>query len=81
MTKNERIKAALLCDEVDRVPVNLWMYSSTEDQDPRSLAEYQVDLVKKYDYDYMKIIPQGLDGVRERGEKIKIFNKINQPPI
>lgn len=81
MTRVERIKAALYSQEVDRVPVDVWQHFSVEDQDPRSLAERQVAYTKKFDYDFIKLMPFGLYGVQDYGAKIKIFNQIEQPPI
>lgn len=81
MNRLERIKAALNSEEVDYVPSNLWMHHSASDQDPRSLAEIQVEFAKKYDFDFIKLMPFGLYGVQDFGAKVKIFNKINKPPI
>lgn len=81
MNKIERIKAALHSEEVDRVPANLWMHFSTADQDPRTLAELQVEFARKYDFDFIKLMPFGLYGIQDFGAKVKIFNQINQPPI
>ncbi|HWR23719.1 MAG TPA: uroporphyrinogen decarboxylase family protein [Feifaniaceae bacterium] len=81
MNKTERIKAALRGEAVDRVPVNLWMHFSTVDQDPRSLAETQAAFAKKYDFDFIKLMPFGLYGVQDYGAKVKIFNQVNLPPI
>ena len=81
MNKYQRIKAALEQKEVDRVPVSLWMHFSEADQDPRSLAELQVEFAQTYDFDFIKLMPFGLYGVQDYGAKIKIFNQINQPPV
>lgn len=81
MDKIERIKLVLNSEEVDVVPSSFWMHHSEVDQDPRSLAELQVDYAKKYDFDFIKLMPFGLYGVQDYGAKIKIFNKINEPPI
>ena len=81
MDKIERIKAALNLEEVDRVPVNIWMHLSAADQDPRTLAELQVEYAEKYDFDFIKLMPFGLYGVQDYGAKVKIFNQINQPPV
>lgn len=81
MNKVERIKAALQGEEVDRVPVNLWMHFSAVDQDPRSLAEAQIEFQKKYDFDFIKLMPFGLYGVQDYGVKVTIYNKVNYPPI
>lgn len=81
MNKIERIKAALAKEEVDRVPCNLWMHFSEADQDPRTLAETQVAFAKKYDFDFIKLMPFGLYGVQDYGTKIQIFNRPNRPPV
>lgn len=81
MNKVERIKAALHLQEVDRVPANLWMHHSDADQDPRTLAEIQVEFAKTYDFDFIKLMPFGLYGVQDFGAKVKIFNQVNRPPV
>lgn len=81
MNKVERIRAALQGQEVDKVPLNVWMHFSAVDQDPRSLAETQVEFARKYDFDFIKLMPFGLYGVQDYGVKVKIFNQVNQPPI
>lgn len=80
MNRFERIKAALNSEEVDRVPVNLWMHFSAFDQNPKLLAEKQVEYARKYDFDFIKLAPFGLYGVEDWGVEIEYFNKINQPP-
>ncbi len=81
MNKIERIKAALNSKEVDRIPANIWMHLSAADQDPRTLAELQVEFADKYDFDFIKLMPFGLYGVQDYGAKVKIFNQVNKPPI
>mgnify|MGYP003511602617 CR=1 FL=1 len=60
MTREERIRAAIAGRETDRVPVAAWMHLSEHDQDPISLAEAEVELTEKYDFDYIKMMPFGL---------------------
>lgn len=55
INREERVRAALAGKEVDRVPVAAWMHLSAFDQDPISLAEAEVDLTEKYDFDYIKM--------------------------
>jgi uroporphyrinogen decarboxylase len=81
MDKIDRIKAALNSEEVDYVPSNIWMHYSAADQDPRTLAEAQTEFAKKYNFDFIKLMPFGLYGVQDYGAKVKIFNKVNEPPI
>lgn len=80
MNRFERIKAALNFEEVDRIPVNLWMHFSAYDQNPKLLAEKQVEYARKYDFDFIKLAPFGLYGVEDWGVEIEYFNRINQPP-
>ena len=56
MYREERVRAALAGKEVDRVLVAAWMHLSAFDQDPISLAEAEVDLTEKYDFDYIKMM-------------------------
>ena len=56
MYKKERVRTALAGKEVDRVPVAAWMHLSAFAQDPISLAEAEVDLTEKYDFDYIKMM-------------------------
>lgn len=81
MNRFERIKAALNFEEVDRIPVNLWMHFSAYDQNPKLLAEKQVAYARKYDFDFIKLAPFGLYGVEDWGVEIEYFNKTNQPPV
>lgn len=43
LTKHQRITAALNFEDVDRIPIGLWLHHPDVDQDPRSLAETQVN--------------------------------------
>lgn len=56
MYRKERVRAALAGKEVDRVPVAAWMHLSAFDQTPIFLAEAEVDLTEKYDFDYIKMM-------------------------
>ena len=56
MNREERVRAALAGKEVDRVPVAAWMHLSAFDQTPIFLAEAEVDLTEKYDFDYIKMM-------------------------
>lgn len=81
MTKTERVRASLNGEATDRLPVSVWLHYSDQDQDPRSLAETQVEFVRKYDYDFIKLMPFGLYGVQDWGCKVKIFGTPEAPPI
>ena len=56
MNREGRVRAALAGKEVDRVPVAAWMHLSAFDQTPIFLAEAEVDLTEKYDFDYIKMM-------------------------
>lgn len=81
MTKSERIRAAINFEDVDRIPVNLWMHFSAVDQSPTLLAEAQVSFAKKYDFDFIKLAPFGLYGVEDWGDGIEYYCKKNMPPV
>lgn len=80
MNKFERIKAALNLQDVDRVPANLWYHLSGIDQDPVALAEALVANNKKYDFDFIKLMPHGLYCVKDWGVKVKVYGTPGNPP-
>ncbi len=81
MTKVERIKAALQTKEVDRVPYSVWLHYPHLDQDSRSLAEHQVSEARKYEYDFIKLMPFGLYSTQDWGNKIDFFCTPHKPPV
>ncbi len=81
MNREERIKAALNGQEVDRIPVSIWMHFSEVDQDPRMLAEEQINLNEKYDYDFIKLMPFGTYTVQDWGSKIRFYCQKYKEPI
>lgn len=81
MTRTERVRAALAGQDVDRIPISIWLHYSHLDQDPRSLAEEQVRAARKFDYDFIKLMPFGLYSVQDWGARINIFAKKGHPPL
>ena len=81
MNKLERVKAALSAQEVDRAPISVWMHYPAVDQDPRALAEKQVNFQETYDLDFIKLMPFGLYSVQDWGCQIKFFCTETEPPI
>ena len=81
MNKAQRVEAAIKGQAVDRVPFSVWYHMSAVDQDPVSLAETTAELSKKYDYDFVKMMPFGLYGVQDLGARIKIYSQQGKPPI
>lgn len=81
LSKQERIAAALNFNEVDRIPVGLWLHHPDVDQDPKYLAETQVNFAKKFDLDFIKLTPFGLYGVQDWGCKIRFFGTKYDVPV
>ena len=81
MNREERVRAALAGKDVDRVPVAAWMHLSQFDQDPISLAEAEVELTEKYDFDYIKMMPFGLYSTQDFGNQITIYCDPHKEPI
>jgi uroporphyrinogen decarboxylase len=81
LTKKERILSALNGNEVDRVPISIWLHHPDRDQDPRALAETQVEFAKKYDLDFIKLTPFGLYSVQDWGCKVKFFCTKNEVAV
>ncbi len=81
MNKAQRVEAAIKGQSVDRIPFSVWYHMSAVDQDPVSLAETTAELSKKYDYDFVKMMPFGLYGVQDLGARIKIYSQQGKPPI
>lgn len=81
MNREERVRAALSGQEVDRVPVSTWMHFSEVDQDPRMLGDAQIQFNEKYDYDFIKMMPFGNYSVQDWGAKIRIYCDKYKEPI
>ena len=59
MTPEERLRAAIRREKVDRLPYSMWYHMPHVDQDPPSLAEEEVALAERYGYDFIKLTPFG----------------------
>ncbi|MEL7623685.1 MAG: uroporphyrinogen decarboxylase family protein [Clostridiales bacterium] len=82
MTRVERLSAVLAGNNVDRIPVSVWMHLNELDQDSRSLAEAMIDFNEKFDYDFIKVMPFGAYTTPDWGTKLKIFcNKYQEVEI
>ena len=57
MTKQERVRAAIAGDTVDRPPVALWRHFPGDDQRPDDLARATVAWQRAYDFDLVKVSP------------------------
>ncbi len=54
--KWERVEAAIAGRPVDRVPFAFWMHLPEIDRDPERLARATIDLHRRYDMDYVKVM-------------------------
>ncbi len=81
MNHEERIRAAIAGEEVDRVPINIWMHFSRYDQDPVSLALAQIQFQREYDFDFIKLMPFGLYSVQDWGAQIEIYCDPLKEPV
>jgi len=70
MTKSERVRAALAGRSVDRVPVSFWRHYPEIDLDPLALAEALVNFHRRYDLDFIKVMPNGVYCVEDWGCQI-----------
>ena len=60
MTKSQRVRAALAGQPVDRVPVSFWRHFPAIDLDPLALAEALIRFHRRYDLDFIKVMPNGV---------------------
>ena len=67
MTKGERVRAALAGRPVDRIPISLWRHFPDLDMDPAALAEALLAFHRRYDLDFMKVMPNGVYCVEDWG--------------
>jgi len=58
MTKHERVKAALVGSEVDRVPASIWFHFTKEHvaRSPAEEARSHIEHLRRYDLDYLKVM-------------------------
>jgi uroporphyrinogen decarboxylase len=54
MTKRERVTAALRGDQVDRVPVSLWLHNFATENSAETLAAETLSLARRFDWDFLK---------------------------
>jgi len=73
MTHWERIRAAIKGEEVDRVPIAFWRHWPPDDESPECLAGVALRWQKTYDWDMVKITPDGTYGIKDWGGK-SVYN-------
>ena len=67
MSKEERLRAAIGGEKVDRPPVALWRHFPGDDQRPEDLAAATVAFQRRYDFDFVKVTPASSFCVRDWG--------------
>jgi uroporphyrinogen decarboxylase len=69
MTKQDRVKAAIRGQAVDRPPVALWRHFPGDDQRPEDLAQATVAFQRRYDFDFVKVTPASSFCLRDWGSR------------
>jgi uroporphyrinogen decarboxylase len=54
MTKRERVMAAVRGDQVDRVPVSLWLHNFATENSAEALTAETLRLARRFDWDFLK---------------------------
>lgn len=80
MDRHERIRAAVLGEPVDQVPLALWRHFHREDRDPGTLAQATSRFARRYDLDLVKLTPSGLYAVEDWGAEIVYPGTRADPP-
>ena len=81
MNRRERIAAALVGKETDRLPFSLWRHFPNLDHHPRKLAELSLEYQRKYDLDFIKFTPYGMLATIDWGVKLKFFPGFDQATV
>lgn len=56
-SRRERLQAVCRGERADRIPVALWRHFPGDDQDAEELARSQVEFIRQFDFDFMKVTP------------------------
>ena len=67
MTKRERVSAALAGRPVDRIPISFWRHFPDIDLNPMALADALLSFHRRYDLDFIKVMPNGVYCVEDWG--------------
>lgn len=70
MTKRERIKAIVNGQKADKIPYSFWSHLPMIDLDPVALAETTYEFYKKYDWDFIKTMNNGMYATEDFGCEI-----------
>jgi uroporphyrinogen decarboxylase len=67
MTRRERLEAAFQGRPVDRPPISFWQHFPGRDHDAALLAEATATYQRRFDLDFVKLMPTGMYAVMDYG--------------
>ena len=67
MTKKERIQAAIRGEKPDKMPYSFWTHMPGTDLDPEAIAQKTYEFYKKYDFDFIKTMNNGMYPIEDLG--------------
>ncbi len=70
MTHRQRLEATLAGRAVDRPPVSFWHHFPGRDHTPNMLADATVAFYRRFDVDFVKLMPTGMYAVVDYGVEI-----------
>jgi uroporphyrinogen decarboxylase len=76
MTRRERLRAVLLGQAVDRMPVAFWRHFPGDDQNEESLVQVTLDFQRRYDLDFMKLPVSSSYTVTDYGVKHEYHSNV-----
>ncbi|HEV2124534.1 MAG TPA: uroporphyrinogen decarboxylase family protein, partial [Chloroflexota bacterium] len=70
----DRVTAAITGASVDRAPFGFWMHVPEIDPDPAKLARFTIDLTRRYDMDYVKVMFRSSWGLEDWGSSFDHYH-------
>jgi uroporphyrinogen decarboxylase len=67
MTRHERVQAAFRGETADRVPIAFWQHFPGRDHEPALLADATAAYQRRFDLDFIKLMPTGMYSVMDYG--------------
>jgi len=75
MTHRERFFAAMRGEPVDRTPISFWQHFPNRDMTADSLAGVTLDFQRRFDLDFLKLMPTGMYSVLDYGLVAKVVTE------
>ncbi len=75
MTHRERFFAAMRGEPVDRTPISFWHHFPNHDMAADSLAEATVEFQRRFDLDFLKLMPTGMYSVLDYGLAARVVTE------